>query len=340
MDDVGAALAELAAARRAIEVRIGGEVLWADPTDAPILRDALGTALPPGIAESLLDARRRSARSAARPVRAHPRAVRRRRNRRPGSASASRWSPMRCAGWPAPAGSRRASSARSAVGRVDAAGAGAGPEFVDAEVLRLLRRRSLAALRAEVEPVEKQALAGSCPPGTDFVEAWSSRYLSASGASDARRHGRLAAGRRTAGRRGPPGLGAGVADPAGPGLAVTRRRMLDELILGEVLWTGHGSLAGDDGWVALHLADTAALTIPVRTEPWARPSAPEPTATAPGDPGGARPGAAPSSSGRLTDAVPTQTGGSTQMTCSRMCCGIWSSPGWSAATRWRRYGPG
>ncbi len=30
---------------------------------------------------------------------------------------------------------------------------------------------------------------------------------------------------------------------------------------GDVLWSGHGSLPGDDGWVALHLADTAPLTI-------------------------------------------------------------------------------
>jgi ATP-dependent Lhr-like helicase len=39
--------------------------------------------------------------------------------------------------------------------------------------------------------------------------------------------------------------------------------MLDELTAsGEVLWVGQGSLAGDDGWVSLHLADTAKLTMP------------------------------------------------------------------------------
>ena len=31
---------------------------------------------------------------------------------------------------------------------------------------------------------------------------------------------------------------------------------------GEVLWCGHGSLPGDDGWVSLHLADSAHLTLP------------------------------------------------------------------------------
>ena len=44
---------------------------------------------------------------------------------------------------------------------------GAGTEWCDAEVLRLLRRRSLAALRREVEPVAPDgARAGSCPPGS------------------------------------------------------------------------------------------------------------------------------------------------------------------------------
>jgi len=38
--------------------------------------------------------------------------------------------------------------------------------------------------------------------------------------------------------------------------------LLDELTsTGEVLWRGHGSLPGDDGWVSLHLGDTAHLTL-------------------------------------------------------------------------------
>ena len=39
--------------------------------------------------------------------------------------------------------------------------------------------------------------------------------------------------------------------------------LLDELMAtGEVLWCGHGSLPGDDGWVSLHLAESAHLTLP------------------------------------------------------------------------------
>ncbi|MGZ4447223.1 MAG: Lhr family helicase, partial [Nocardioides sp.] len=38
---------------------------------------------------------------------------------------------------------------------------------------------------------------------------------------------------------------------------------LDELTAsGEVVWAGHGSLPGADGWVSLHLADQAPLTLP------------------------------------------------------------------------------
>jgi ATP-dependent Lhr-like helicase len=39
--------------------------------------------------------------------------------------------------------------------------------------------------------------------------------------------------------------------------------LLDELTsAGEVLWAGSGALPGNDGWVSLHLADTAALLLP------------------------------------------------------------------------------
>jgi ATP-dependent helicase Lhr and Lhr-like helicase len=38
--------------------------------------------------------------------------------------------------------------------------------------------------------------------------------------------------------------------------------MLDELTsAGEVVWAGHGSLPGDDGWISLHPADLAPLTL-------------------------------------------------------------------------------
>ncbi|MBG7586800.1 hypothetical protein I2V20_01025 [Rothia kristinae] len=42
-------------------------------------------------------------------------------------------------------------------------------------------------------------------------------------------------------------------------------RMLDELLAsGQVLWTGAGTVPGQDGWVSLHLAGSADLTVPER----------------------------------------------------------------------------
>ncbi len=251
--DVCAALDELTATRRAIEVRIGGEVRWADPTDAPVLRDALGTPLPPGIAASLLTAVEdplgrllgRYARTHGPFVAAEPAA-------RFGLGIAVVTDGLR----------RLAGSGRLAQGEFRPLGSpdrrgdcGGGPEFVDAEVLRLLRRRSLAALRAEVEPVEKQALAR-------FLTAWNG--IGVHRGADALRgtEGLLRAVEQLAGALVPASALESLVLPARvPGYTSA---MLDELTTtGEVLWTGHGSLAGDDGWIALHLADTSALTMPL-----------------------------------------------------------------------------
>jgi ATP-dependent Lhr-like helicase len=56
--DAGAAagwLAGLAASRRAIEVRVAGQPMWAAIEDAGRLRDALGVALPVGIPEAFTE---------------------------------------------------------------------------------------------------------------------------------------------------------------------------------------------------------------------------------------------------------------------------------------------
>jgi len=125
-----------------------------------------------------------------------------------------------------------------------------GTEWCSVEVLRRLRSRSLAALRQEVEPVEPAALAR-------FLPDW--QHVGGSGL------------------RGVDGLAqvidqlAGVSLPASswesfvlparlPGYSPA---WLDELtVSGEVVWSGNGALAGGDGWVSLHLAATAPLTLP------------------------------------------------------------------------------
>jgi ATP-dependent Lhr-like helicase len=117
----------------------------------------------------------------------------------------------------------------------------------------LLRRRSLAKLRREVEPVEPSALGR-------FLLAW--------------QH----VGRPRRGPRGVDGLLtvvdqlAGYAAPASAWeslilpsrVADYESALLDELTAsGEVTWVGHASLPGTDGWVSLHLGDQAPLTLPV-----------------------------------------------------------------------------
>ncbi|SKB64315.1 ATP dependent helicase, Lhr family [Arthrobacter sp. 49Tsu3.1M3] len=128
-------------------------------------------------------------------------------------------------------------------------------EWCDAEVLRKLRRRSLAALRAEVEPVDAAAYGR-------FLPAW--------------QNVRTPGGRGQSALRGLDGIitaidqlsGVPIPASAWEPLVLASRvsnyqpAMLDELMAaGEVLWSGAGSLPGNDGWVSLHLADSAELTL-------------------------------------------------------------------------------
>ncbi|ROQ37283.1 Lhr family ATP dependent helicase [Frondihabitans sp. PhB188] len=128
-----------------------------------------------------------------------------------------------------------------------------GSEWCDAEVLRRLRSRSLAALRHEVEPVSHETLGR-------FLPAWQ----------------HVATGAKGSGLRGIDGVVqvidqlSGVALPASAWetLILPARvtdyspAMLDELTAtGEVIWSGAGTLQGNDGWVSLHLADGAGVTL-------------------------------------------------------------------------------
>ena len=129
---------------------------------------------------------------------------------------------------------------------------GVGSEWCDVEVLRRLRSRSLAALRQEVEPVDAATLGRFLPAWQHVAEPL----------------------------RGVDGLAtvidqlAGVALPASAWESIVLPSrvkdyspvMLDELTAaGEVIWSGGGALPGSDGWMSLHLADAAALTLPEPT---------------------------------------------------------------------------
>jgi ATP-dependent Lhr-like helicase len=126
---------------------------------------------------------------------------------------------------------------------------GAGAEWCDAEVLRSLRRRSLARLRHEVEPVEPTALAR-------FLPGWQNIGRKLRGID-----GVVTVVEQLAGCAVPASALESLVLPSR--VADYQPSMLDELTAtGEVLWAGHGGLPGADGWVSLHLADTAPLTLP------------------------------------------------------------------------------
>ncbi|MFG2333531.1 ATP-dependent helicase [Streptomyces sp. NPDC048604] len=230
---------ELSRARRAIRVRIAGEEHWAAIEDAGRLRDALGTALPVGVPEAFTEPVKDPLGDLlARYARTHGPFT--------SAAAAARFG----LGAAVTDGAlqRLAGSGRVVQGEFHPSGIG--QEWCDATVLRRLRRRSLAALRHELEPVPPAALA-------TFLPQW--QHLGGGGL------------------RGIDGLaraieqlqGAPVPASALEKLILPSRvarydpGMLDELTTtGEVLWAGAGALPGKDGWISLYLADAAPLLLP------------------------------------------------------------------------------
>jgi ATP-dependent Lhr-like helicase len=247
--DVGTWLSRLADARRAVPVRIGGGERWTVVEDVARLRDGLGVPVPPGTPEVFTEpVDDPLADLVARFARTH------------GPFSAADVASRLGLGVAVAAQTLSRLVAQGRVLEGEFRPSGAGSEWCDAEVLRRLRRRSLAALRKEVEPVEPSTLGR-------FLPVWQNVGSAAAG--------------RGRGLRGLDGVVtvvdqlAGCAVPASAlePLVLAGRvvdyapAMLDELTAtGEVLWAGHGTLPGTDGWLSLHLADNAPLTLPDRAE--------------------------------------------------------------------------
>ncbi len=236
--DVAAWLDQLGGERRAIVLRVGGEERWVAGEDAGLYRDALG-AVPPGglpgtFLEDVPDAMERLVRRWAR---THgPFEGRQLRDRYGLDLT------------PVLAGLERAGE----LVRGELRPGGTQREWCDPEVLRRLRRASLAALRAEIEPADQRALARFAPSwqgvdrhppsgaGTDRLreilvplqglalpaEVWERDVLP----------------RRT-----------GAYSPA----------WLDQLCAaGEVVWVGAGPLGRRSGKVALYFREDAAMLGP------------------------------------------------------------------------------
>lgn len=230
---------ELASARRAIQVRIGGGDHWAAIEDAGRLRDALGTALPVGVPEAFTEPVKDPLGDLlARYARTHGPFT--------STAAAARFG----LGTAVTDGALQRLAASGRIVQGEFHPAGIGQEWCDATVLRRLRRRSLAALRHELEPVPPAALAG-------FLPQW--QHL----------------GDNTL--RGIDGLARAVEQLQGapvPASALEKLilpsrvsgyspALLDELTTtGEVVWAGAGALPGKDGWLSLYPADSAPLLLP------------------------------------------------------------------------------
>ncbi|WP_019181478.1 DNA glycosylase AlkZ-like family protein, partial [Microbacterium yannicii] len=241
-----ALLDELVTARRAIPVTIAGVTRVAAIEDAGRLRDALGAALPVGIpnafleplADPLGDLLARYARTHG-PFTADAAA-----ERLGIGVAVARHTLQRLesqgrvsSGFFLPASSGPA-----------AGGTGDDSEWCDSEVLRRLRMRSLAAIRGSVEPVPQDAYAR-------FLPVWQHAVRPLEGID-----GVAAVVEQLAGMPIPASAWESLILPAR--VSDYTPGMLDELTAtGEVVWSGHGSLAGRDGWIALHPADAVPLTL-------------------------------------------------------------------------------
>jgi ATP-dependent Lhr-like helicase len=238
-----ALLDDLVATRRAIVASWAGTEWFAAIEDASRLRDALGVPLPIGVpvafvepvADPLGDLVGRYARTHA-PFTAQSAAD------RLGLGVAVVTDTLRRL-----ADERRVSEGEFRPG-------GSGSEWCDAEVLRRLRRRSLAALRREVEPVDQAAFARFLPEWQHVLPPEGGRGLRGV-------DGVAAVIEQLAGVPVPASAWETLVLPAR--VADYRPGMLDELTAtGEIVWSGAGRLAGNDGWIALHPADTVPLTLP------------------------------------------------------------------------------
>lgn len=122
-------------------------------------------------------------------------------------------------------------------------------EWCDVEMLRRIRRRSLAALRAEVEPVPTRAYA-------QFLLEWQGVAVGDDGKEDL-----SAVLSQLSGTAAPASAWESLILPARlPGF---RPATLDELLAsGEIITVGRGALSGHDGWLAFYPREDAEVMLP------------------------------------------------------------------------------
>jgi len=237
--DLLAHVDRLVRSRRLLELRIAGERRLVAAEDAARYRDGLGIPVPPGLAVALLE-----------PV-AHPVLELMRRYARTHGPFALREAAERFALDAAVV--ENALRQLAAEGRVLEGGfrpGGLHREWCDAEILRQIRRKSLAKLRREVEPVEQHTLAR-------FLTHWQG-ILTPRRTSHANLDALLDAVESLQGAPLPASLVETSILPAR--IAAYAPAGLDTLIAaGEVAWAGVEPIGERDGRIALFLADKLPL---------------------------------------------------------------------------------
>ncbi|MFZ1016167.1 MAG: DEAD/DEAH box helicase, partial [Terracidiphilus sp.] len=238
------AVPRLVRSRRLLELRIAGEHRLIAVEDAARYRDALGIPLPPGLPTALLE-------PVARPVLELVRRYARTHGPFTMREAADRFALD-------PSTVEKELHLLAQEGRILEGGfrpGGLHREWCDAEILRQIRRKSLAKLRREVEPVEQHTLAR-------FFTHWQG-VLAPRRSGPAHLDALLDAIENLQGAPVPASLletsilPARVSgyDPAG----------LDTLIAaGEVAWAGVEPIGERDGRIALYLADKLSLLNPQR----------------------------------------------------------------------------
>ena len=226
-------LADLEKERRAVRMRIGGEERWIASEDAALYRDALGAVPPGGLPAVFLEAVEEPL---ERLVRRHARTHGPFTSRELSDRYALDLGPVL----------RELERAGQLV-RGELRPGGAEREWCDPDVLRRLRRASLATLRKEVEPAEQRALAR-------FLPAWQGVDAAPPGGAGVDRLREMLV----------PLQGVALAPEVWERDVLPRRvgaysqAWMDQLCAsGELVWVGAGALGRSSGRVALYFREDA-----------------------------------------------------------------------------------
>ncbi|MEI2702700.1 MAG: DEAD/DEAH box helicase [Baekduia sp.] len=242
--DPGGLLDKLADQRRAVRVRIGGEQRWIAADDAGLYRDAFGVVPPGGLPAAYLETAPDPAeRIVARYARTHGPFT--------GAALRTRYGVDMSA-----ALKTREAAGKLVLGEIDPHGTSGHREYCDPDVLRRIRRASLAALRKEIEASEQRALGA-------FLPSWQGvdRHTAAGAGIDRLREVLV------------PLQGLALPADVWERDVLPRRcgaysaTWLDQLCAaGEVVWIGAGALGRSSGRVALYFREDVAQI----GAPWAK----------------------------------------------------------------------